>query len=261
MPDRSRQRKGPERTAETHAHADQPPPPVYVLSREQVRAVDKRAIEDFGIPGIVLMENAARALAEEALRMLRQRHRPQGPVLIICGSGNNGGDGWALARHLHNHGVEVVLAPLKDPRDGTDAAANANICRKMGLPEISTEKLDERRDAALIVDALFGTGLDRAIEGKSAEVVEWINNAGRPVLAVDVPSGLDADTGEPLGPCVQATATVTFVGLKPGFTELHCQRIVGEVIVGDIGAPRELAAELGTRLEMSPNDAHRRGSS
>jgi NAD(P)H-hydrate epimerase len=76
---------------------------------------------------------------------------------------------------------------------------------------------------------------------------------------VDAPSGLDVDTGEPLGPCVQATATVTFVGPKPGFRELGCQRYVGEAIVGDIGAPRELVEELGTRLEMSPNDAHRRG--
>jgi NAD(P)H-hydrate epimerase len=260
MPDRSRQRQGPERTEATHV-ADQQPPPVYVLSRDDVRAVDQKAVETYGMPSIILMENAARALAEQAMRMLRKRNRPEGPVLIICGSGNNGGDGWALARHLHNHGVNVTIVPLKDPREGSDAAVNANICRTMKLREASVEELDAHRGAALIVDALFGTGLDRAIEGEAAEIVEWINNAGRPVLAVDAPSGLDVDTGEPLGPCVQATATVTFVGPKPGFDELECQRYVGEVIVGDIGAPRELVEELGTKIELTPSQSHRRGPS
>jgi len=236
-----------------------PPQPqaVYVLTREQVRSVDRAAIEDYGIPGIVLMENASRALARTALDMLDGR--PGRQVLIICGSGNNGGDGWALARHLHNAQMEVVVASLGEPRSPDDAGANCAICRKMGIHEIGPDRLDDYRHAELIVDAIFGTGLDREVHGRAAEIIEWINATGRPVLAVDVPSGLDCDRGRPLGVCVKATRTVSFVGYKPGFTEMSAQPFVGEIEVGEIGVPIELVQRLGTPLPPGPSPSHRRG--
>ena len=225
--------------------------------RGQVRSVDRAAIEDYGIPGIVLMENASRALARTALDMLDGR--PGRQVLIICGSGNNGGDGWALARHLHNAQMEVVVASLGEPRSPDDAGANCAICRKMGIHEIGPDRLDDYRHAELIVDAIFGTGLDREVHGRAAEIIEWINATGRPVLAVDVPSGLDCDRGRPLGVCVKATRTVSFVGYKPGFTEMSAQPFVGEIEVGEIGVPIELVQRLGTPLPPGPSPSHRRG--
>jgi len=224
-----------------------------------VRSVDRAAIEEYGIPGIVLMENASGALAREALSMLAERGRTGGVVLIVCGSGNNGGDGWALARHLHNAGAKPVIAPTKDPRPGTDAGTNCTICRAMGIAEVPIDDLDRHRDADLVVDAIFGTGLDRAVEGDAARIIEWINAAGCPVLAVDVPSGLDCDTGLPLGACVTATRTVSFVGFKPGFTEMHAQPFVGEVVIGDIGSPRHLTARFGRPLHDHPSASHQRG--
>ncbi len=234
-----------------------PRDPVYILDRESVRSVDAAALEEYGIPGVVLMENASRALASQALVILEKAGASLGEVLIICGSGNNGGDGWALARHMHNAGAKPVVVALGDPKPETDAGVNCEICRKMGIEEIPVDSIDERREADLIVDAIFGTGLTREITGKAEEVIEWINATSRPVLAVDVPSGLDCDTGETLGACVKATCTVSFVGYKPGFTKLAAQPLVGEVVIGDIGAPRELTERFGRPMEES-RPAHRR---
>jgi NAD(P)H-hydrate epimerase len=229
--------------------------PGFILDRASVREVDRAAIEQFGIPGIVLMENAARALADQALAMVG--HALGAEVLIVCGTGNNGGDGWALARHLHNEGLRPVVAALGDPRPESDAGVNCAICRRMKIEEVPIGDLDRHRDAALVVDALFGTGLGRPITGAAADAIEWINASGRPVLAVDVPSGLDCDTGRRLGATVRATVTVTFVGSKPGFETMEAQQWVGEVVIGDIGAPRALVERFGRRRVGEPGD-HRR---
>ncbi len=215
----------------------------YILGRESVRAVDLAAIKEYEIPGIVLMENAARGLAAEALDMIGDK--VSSSTLIICGSGNNGGDGYALGRHLHNAGVTVMLAPLGEPRASTDAAVNRDICRKMGLAEVARDQIRSCLDCDLIVDAIFGTGLVREVTGDVAEVIEWINGSGRPVLAVDVPSGLDCDSGVPLGIAVRATRTVTFVGRKPAMTRPDSKPYIGEVVVVGIGAPVELVARFG----------------
>jgi hydroxyethylthiazole kinase-like uncharacterized protein yjeF len=219
--------------------------PALVLSRDAVRAVDQAAVSEYGMSGLVLMENASRALAAEAVRMLGEAGGKR--VLIICGSGNNGGDGWALARHLHNAGAAPVVAELGTPGAETDAGVNRSICLKMGVPAASVEttaELDALLPADLIVDAIFGTGLARAVKGFSAEAIGWINASGRPVLAVDMPSGLDCDTGEPLGIAVRADVTVSFVALKPGFLAEGARAYTGETIVGDIGVPRALAKRL-----------------
>lgn len=215
--------------------------PELVLDRAQVREVDRSAIEDFGIPGIILMEHASQGLAEHALMMLKSNADSQPPrVLIVCGKGNNGGDGYALARHLTNEGVHITLIPIGQPRPDSDAGVNAAICHQMGIETAGLDDIESPEEYALIVDALFGTGLDRGLEGKAADTVDWINASGRPVLAVDVPSGLDSDTGQPLGPTVKADLTVTFVAIKTGFLTKPAPDYLGRVVVADIGAPRML---------------------
>lgn len=227
-------------------------PAPLVFDRDSIRAVDRAAIHEYGIPGIVLMENAARGLCDHAVEMLDEAGEISPLVLIICGNGNNGGDGYALARHLHNRGVQVAIIPLGQPRSDSDAGINATICQKMRLMRVEPGAIEQFASAnhiSLIVDAIFGTGLDRPVGGLAAVMIEWINRAAAPVLAVDVPSGIDCNSGYALGTAVKATTTVTFVGHKIGFAELHAQKLLGEVVVVDIGAPRELAERFGRRLE------------
>lgn len=228
----------------------------YLLTREASREVDRRATEDFGVPSIVLMENAARELAEHATALLVESGGRR--VLIVCGPGSNGGDGLALARHLHNAGAEVrvALAGRAGAYRG-DASINLEICERMGLDiaDASAGELDDDPRPDLVVDALFGTGLARPLEGAMLALVGRINALrarGALVLAVDVPSGLDADRGEALGETVRADLTVTMGGVKPGLVRLEAQASVGEVVVGDIGCPREVVEGLGDPIEPPP---------
>ncbi|HEV2948540.1 MAG TPA: NAD(P)H-hydrate epimerase [Gemmataceae bacterium] len=212
------------------------------LSREQVRALDRRAIEEFGVPGVVLMENAGRGAAEVLISL-----DCKGPVLICCGKGNNGGDGFVIARHLDNQQIPVRVLLFAEPSKLTgDAAVNYQIIARSGL-EISVyhdELLNEAQlrsrlaQAEWIVDALFGTGLTGPVRKPFDQVIQCINEANRHVLAVDIPSGLDCDTGQPLGPTVRAEHTVTFVAQKKGFANPLAKNWTGQVHVADIGAPR-----------------------
>jgi NAD(P)H-hydrate epimerase len=224
------------------------PPPTYVLNRAAVREIDRLAMAQYGIPGALLMENAARGLAEQARLMLADARQTPPVVWIVCGTGNNGGDGYALARHLRNDRAIPLLTMLGPPRPGSDAALNLEICRRMRIHEVGPR--DIAFDAIdLVVDALFGTGLDRPIEGPAAALIHMINDHHVPVLAVDIPSGLDCDTGRPLGDAVvRASRTVTFVGHKPGLLQPHAREYAGEVVVADIGAPIEIIERLGTPL-------------
>lgn len=242
-------------------------PPVYILSRRAAREIDRLAAEQFGIPSIVLMENAAFHTADLALHLTE--YTPTPAVLIVCGPGNNGGDGLAAARHLHNAGatIEILLIPAANGRAEGDAATNLAIAERMNLPITRlTTGADEAFDRALarlgrpdlVIDALLGTGLDRSVREPAAGLIGRINDLGRegvPVLAVDIPSGLDADSGEPLGTAVRATVSITFAGLKAGFTRLSAQEFLGEVVVSDIGAPRELTERLGELL-VSQEELH-----
>ncbi len=220
--------------------------PMYEMSVAAVRALDRRAIDDFGIPGIVLMENAARAVAARAEGMLGEDRRG---VVIVCGSGNNGGDGLAAGRHLANRGIGVSFVMLDGSAEmGGDAGVNLGICRRMGMRFVGTED-EAANGAGLVIDALFGPGRARARGGRAGGWGGGVadrRRAGARVLAVDVPSGLDADSGEPVGGvCVEADATVTLAAVKPGLTRLGAQRFVGELSIGDIGVPAGLLAELG----------------
>lgn len=222
----------------------------FTLTREQVRELDRRASERFGVPSIVLMENAGRGCAELLMRLNPDRQ----PTVILCGPGNNGGDGFVIARHLDNHGWPVAVAcicPLGNFRG--DAATNFHAtCEAM--PDRVVGPLDIQPDlpprlpqilaeAGWIVDSLFGTGLSRSLGPPYDTVIEMVNAARKPVLAVDLPSGLDCDTGDPLGPCVRAAHTATFVALKRGFLNPRSQGWTGAVHVIGIGAPRKLIEE------------------
>lgn len=237
-----------------------PPPsappayPVYELTVEAVRELDRRAVDDFGIPGLVLMENAARGLREHVLEMLADARN--GACVILCGPGNNGGDGFALARHLDAFGVPVTVVTLGDGSGVRgDAAVNLGVIRRMSLSVRTAAAFlgdpgSEDATPGLVVDALFGTGLTRPPEGEAARLIRWaegVRARGGRVLSVDVPSGLDAAGGEPLGEvCVHADRTVTLAAVKPGLTRLEAQPFVGELAVADIGAPVSLLAALGT---------------
>ena len=198
------------------------------------------------------MENAALAVTQAALEMLRPaRH---GGAVIVCGGGNNGGDGLAVARHLHNRGVSVEIALAVDPEAYKgDARINWQIIKAMGLKVTPADETESAlaRGAGLIVDALFGTGL--SAPPRDARTIELMNKHGAAILAVDLPSGLDCDTGEPLGPaCVRAARTVTFVAEKVGFANLAARQYLGRVTVGDIGCPRELIASVARGAAQDP---------
>jgi NAD(P)H-hydrate epimerase len=218
-----------------------------VLSREQVRELDRRAIEEFGVPGLVLMENAGRGVAE-----LYRRLAGPSPPIICCGKGNNGGDGFVIARHLDACGVPVRVLLFARPEDlRGDAAVNYQIIAKSGLPidvfaaAVDAEALRrELKAAEWVVDALFGTGLSGPVRPPFNQVIQAINDRGTHVLAVDIPSGLDCDSGRPLGPTVRAEHTATFVAPKKGFREAAAREWLGQVHVLDIGAPRVLVEEF-----------------
>jgi NAD(P)H-hydrate epimerase len=213
------------------------------LTRDQVRAIDQRATDEYHVPSIVLMENASRGVADAAERHFLPR---PSRVLILCGGGNNGGDGLAAARHLHNRGHAVTIGLLTDPaRYKGDAKTNWDIVQSMRLPASPTDADTIRRTRAdLILDAIFGTGLTDAPREPFPQIVEAIRDRGTPVLAVDLPSGLDCDTGRPPGACVRATRTVTFVTEKIGFADPEARQYTGEITVADIGCPRELFEAL-----------------
>lgn len=217
-----------------------------MLTREQTRAFDHRAITDLGIPSLVLMENAGRGTVD-VLQTLGVR----GPVAVCCGKGNNGGDGLVIARHLANRAIPVqalLFAPAEQL--SPDAAAQWRIVQRLQLPT-QVWAGDEAQlrgvlaSAEWIVDALFGTGLHGPMRAPFDRIAALINASGRRVLAVDLPSGLDADTGLPMGIAVRAEHTVTFVAPKIGFRQPAAAEWLGQVHVADIGVTLKLAPLAG----------------
>lgn len=219
-----------------------------VLTRMQSRSVDSIAIEEFGIPGIVLMENAGRGAAE-----ILMRHSPTGSVAILCGKGNNGGDGFVIARHLENHGykVTVVLFHSVDEKFEGDAATNFAILEKTGTPLLRLDIPDELEqlcsllaESEWIVDAMLGTGTRGKARSPFLEVIDAVNGTGRKVLSVDIPSGLDCDLGPVADATIRASITATFVSLKPGLLVQGATDCVGEIEVVDIGIPRGVLTKV-----------------
>ena len=220
-----------------------------LLSRAAVRQLDQRAIAEFYLPGLVLMENAGRAAVDI---LVLYDPGVAGPVLLVCGRGNNGGDGLVMARHLDLRGIPVRVACTCEPSAWVgDAATNYAIVRAAGIEmfEIMAEGGNARfatavSEASWIVDALLGTGATGAPRPPLDTVIRQMNQSGKPIFAVDLPSGLDCDTGEAMDPTICARVTCTMVAAKPGLVLAGSKKYVGDLHVVDIGAPRILVAQL-----------------
>ena len=214
---------------------------MIVLTAAQMREADRRCIEELGIPGAVLMDNAGAAVYREIA---------DGPVGIVCGKGNNGGDGFVVARYALLAGMEpiVVLAAAPNQISG-DARTFMDVFLRLGGkmvvapdPQAAAQSVASLADRATLVDALLGTGISGEVRGTARAVIEaWPRD---PVtVAVDLPSGLDADTGEPCGVCVRADVTVTFAFMKKGLAAPLAEPYVGRVVVADIGVPDLCASD------------------
>jgi ADP-dependent NAD(P)H-hydrate dehydratase / NAD(P)H-hydrate epimerase len=246
-----------------------------VLTATEMRNLDRHAVEVLGVPGMVLMENAAIGVADA----LGERFPSFSRVAIFCGPGNNGGDGLAVARHLLTRGYDVAVFAFGDSTaagtgtDGgdpsaskaqgvtTDALAQRRICEQLGLALTQVEDqtslaaaLTQARDAEVAVDALFGTGLSRPLDGLYAEAVRGINALPMPRVAVDLPSGLDASVAEVPGPAVRANLTVTFAAPKIAHVLLPASAYVGELAVTDLGIPAGSMLHDGPGVEMLERD-------
>jgi NAD(P)H-hydrate epimerase len=214
-----------------------------MMTREQVRQVDRLAVEEYGMSGLVLMENAGRGVADVLCGL-----GVAGPALIACGKGNNAGDGFVIARHLNLRGHAVRVGLWAEPEEFTgDAAANFRILEKTGVPiEVFGNRYDAPRlqnmlrGAAWIVDALLGTGARGEPRPPLDAVIDRLNAAAAPKLAVDLPSGLDCDSGHPAAYTIRAAETCTFVAAKPGFFVPGAEAFIGRLHVLDIGVPRSL---------------------
>ncbi|MCH8912362.1 MAG: NAD(P)H-hydrate epimerase [Planctomycetes bacterium] len=215
---------------------------MQALTREQIREIDRCAIEEYGIAGIVLMENAGRNAAELIRANLKEADQPAA-VCILCGPGNNGGDGFVVARHLFNAGLKIEIILFADAEKlAPDAKVNHDIARKM---EIQIRPFTESDAAAcvsraqVVIDALLGTGFSGKVRPPLDRAIELINSADHALkVAIDVPSGLDCNTGQPAAATVRADLTITFVAPKVGFA--RAADYTGQVLVADIGAPRTL---------------------
>ncbi len=217
------------------------------MTRDQVRNVDRRAIEDYGLPGVVLMENAGRGCVDWLLELdVTSR------VVICAGRGNNGGDGFVIARHLANHGKDVCVLLFCDPTAlRGDAAINFRVIERSGIKirVITTPLSDDELNALFcdsdwIVDALLGTGTRSSLREPFPAVIRAINRSPARTLSIDLPSGLDCDTGNPVDPSdpisVQADFTATFVARKSGFENPAAVTYTGEIRVIDIGVPQSM---------------------
>jgi hydroxyethylthiazole kinase-like uncharacterized protein yjeF len=208
------------------------------LSSAQVKELDKLAAERFGVRLDWLMEAAGWQAARAC----------HGRTAVVCGVGNNAGDGLAAARHLHRWGRLEALCCIDVGRIKGEARDELEALRRHGVPMYDELQLD---GADVILDSIFGTGLNRPPKDRFAAWIESINNAGAHVVSVDVPSGLDADSGVAYAPCVHADVTVTFTLPKQGLLKGDGARVVGELWVADIGVPFEAVAEVGVTLPPS----------
>lgn len=227
-----------------------------LVTASQMQDLDRRTIQECGIPGIVLMENAGRGAAELLVRYFPQAR--EGTVAVLAGRGNNGGDGFVIARHLKNWGIpaKVYLFASIDDVQG-DALTNLQIWLKMGgeLIEIPykgnfARKRKELSSASLFVDAIFGTGLNAEVKGLLKEVISFINSTPQPVMAVDIPSGLNATDGKVLGAVIRADLTATFGLAKIGQVSEPGARYVGHLEVVDIGIPRTLIEQTDIKARL-----------
>jgi len=228
---------------------------VKVASSNEIRLLDKEAVEKYGISHEILMENAGAAVA----RLILHTASEEDTVAVIAGPGNNGGDGLVCARHLASHGMDVHVYLVADPerlselvKKNLDRVALANI----PVEKVTEKNMEELQDVLpfydVIVDALFGTGLTRPLGGVYKEAVEAINDSGSLVVSVDIPSGINSDTGEVMGTAVKADFTVTFGLPKIGLLLYPGAEYAGEILVSHISYPRSLIED--DRIKVETND-------
>jgi len=240
------------------------------LTRDQCRTLDELAERRLGIPGLLLMENAGINAAGALLDLLageRSIGPEQARVIVFAGGGNNGGDGFVVARHLHTWGADARVVAAKRPAEYRgDAAVNARICERFGLeiqplaelPELDSSKArplwDRWNEHDAWVDALLGTGFTGAVREDIANLIRGLNDRpDRPlVLAIDTPSGLDCQSGVPADPTVRADLTVTFVAEKVGFDRPDAAAVLGRTVVAEIGVPPWLVAEVASGQADDP---------
>jgi NAD(P)H-hydrate epimerase len=204
-----------------------------ILNREQARELDRLTIEQYRIPGIVLMENAGRGAVDYLLNQGIDEK-----IAICCGKGNNAGDGMVAARYLFNRGYDVVIYLFSNPEDFKgEAKINYEITLRMSIPTLTNIFPKKPR---WLIDAVFGTGLQGVVQQPFSDILKQINESGAEIVSLDIPSGLDCDTGRPLGISVKADHTITFVGYKQGFLNPEAQPYLGQVHVVDIETPLAL---------------------
>lgn len=221
---------------------------MYIVTNQQMKAVDQMAINDYKIPGIVLMENAGLAVVEEINKQFEARSK----AVIVCGGGNNGGDGFVIGRHLLNRGFELALFVIGSPeRIQGDARINYEIMAKLhsGIQIIEDEAGIKQLESALkdsdfVVDAIFGTGLKSEIHGVAESVICVMNQWGQYIFAVDIPSGISGDDGNVMGEAVEADKTVTFDMPKCGNLLFPGADYNGDLIIKPIGIPYEVHEKL-----------------
>jgi hydroxyethylthiazole kinase-like uncharacterized protein yjeF len=224
-----------------------------IVTTQQIKNIDRRAIRAFGIPGMVLMENAAAAVMTAMEKFFDGLQGVR--VGIICGKGNNGGDGLALARRLRISGVPVRVALLSSfgALKG-EAKANLSILRKMDLEIVQNASSRSLADIVgwsdVLVDALLGVGLSSPLKGRYAQAVAMINSSGRPVVAIDMPTGINADTGGVMGAAIKADLTVTMAFLKRGLVLYPGAEYAGTVRVADLGIPAEVAEKENISVSL-----------
>jgi NAD(P)H-hydrate epimerase len=229
---------------------------MYLVTADEMQQMDRETIDTFGIPGRVLMENAGRGATVFFLQTVF-RHHP-GNVGIAAGRGNNGGDGFVMARYLHQKGIPATVFLLSErDRIKGDAAANLNLLDAMGVPVVElTDITDFDAHKAMLtgqhtwIDAILGTGLSSDVRGYFRTAIDFINRQGRPVFAVDIASGLNADTGQICGTCIQATATATFGFAKVGHLCFPGRTLTGRLKVVEIGIPPHVAVDVGCHQHL-----------
>ncbi len=229
---------------------------MHLLTADEMREMDRQTIESFGLPGRVLMENAGRGAARVLLKKFPDLSTKQ--VAIAAGRGNNGGDGFVIARYLAHAGVSVTVYLLSDPkRLSGDAADNFNLLAPLDIPvrqvtdENSFSQLkSEMAHHHIWVDAILGTGLNSEVKGFFKSVINYINELSRPVFSVDIPSGLHTDSAKPCGACIRADITVTFAFAKIGHIQLPGADYTGELHIIDIGIPPHIAGNVPSRHHL-----------
>ncbi len=215
-----------------------------ILTCQQVRRIDQLAVDQYAMPPVILMENAG--LNASGIICREYASLKGKKVSVFCGPGNNGGDGFVIARHLHNAGYNVktvITGPIEKFKG--DGLTNYNIIARMNIPVLTIDDVDDvLAESVLVIDALLGTGFNGEVHSPIDYFIEKINDSGKPVVSIDTPSGLDCYAREPSSKTVKADMTITFVDVKEALTTMESEPYVGKIEAVGIGIPKELIEQV-----------------